>query len=243
MLAPVMQAQDAGAEGSRFFRTTITRNAQPLLAEALFNDTEGNTIVMGAPLIAVISKAYDLPTYRIVDGPAWIHTSHLYDIEAVPPPAFIDSSETLMLQNLLKDQFGFEASMATREISALALELEGDKFNLESVIDSAHTGVRIKLLPDSPDYDMSVTFTLDELALATSKALNQVVINLSGLQGRYRINMNRRSKTGSLPLSNLVDPTGLYERIIEASGLHVQQKLLPIDVLVVKKIVHPKLAN
>src|SRR5688572_15733899 len=70
-----LQAQNTDFGGNRFFRTTITMHDKPLMAEVIFNDTEGNTIVQGAPLINVITRAYGLRTFQIVDGPDWIYAA------------------------------------------------------------------------------------------------------------------------------------------------------------------------
>jgi uncharacterized protein (TIGR03435 family) len=235
--ASVVHAQDASFAGNRFFQTTITRNEKPLLAAALFNDTEGNTMVLGAPLVAVIGRAYNLPAFKILDGPEWIYTSHLYDIEAVPPPPFINSTETLMLQNMLKDRFNFEATPTTREMWSLTLALDGEGLNLEPVND-AKTGLIMKLLPGTTM--MSVTFTLDELATTASRVLNKPVINVTGLTGRYRIELDR-SKPADVPSSSKIFSASWITPVIEASGLLVEEKLILTDVLVIEKIDHPVL--
>lgn len=225
---------------SRFFHTEITRNDKPYLAEALFNDTQGSIVVSGAPLVAVIAKAYGVPEYRVVDGPEWIHTPHLYDIEAVPPPAFVNSNEGVMLQNLLKDQFGLEVSKATRDIPALALALEGGNSRLEPVTGSTETGLKMKYLSTPDSSSLSGTFTLDELAEAASKSMRQPVINQTGLQGRYRFNADITATPMTMPVGRM---EAFIKLVIETSGLRAEQKVLPMAVIVVEKIEHPKVAS
>lgn len=80
--------------------------------------------MQGLPLVDIISKAYGLQNFQIVDAPEWVRTARLYDINATLPPTFVESSETAMLQAMLADRFQLKAHTTEREITTLALTLE-----------------------------------------------------------------------------------------------------------------------
>jgi uncharacterized protein (TIGR03435 family) len=233
-----LQAQNTNFGGNRFFRTTITMHDEPLMAEVIFNDSDGNTIVQGAPLIDVITRAYGLRSYQVVDGPDWIHTSRLYDIEAVPPPAFVESNEALMLQALLSDRFGFEATATTRGMPFLVLELRGVGVDLEAAADTAR-GFKFRTFPvETGGMKLAASFTLDDLALILAGEYSQPVINLTGLTGRYMFELNVNPVFSS---NLMITPYLMTKALLEQAGLSVEPKTILVDVLAIAKINHPEL--
>ena len=69
-LAQIAQAPDVPDPGSRFARATITAHDERKIPSMLF-DIYGDWIVKGTPLVTIISVAYDIPAFQIVDGPDW----------------------------------------------------------------------------------------------------------------------------------------------------------------------------
>jgi hypothetical protein len=82
----------------------------------IFEDTADNLIVQGAPLVDVIARAYGVKPYQVVGAPDWVYEAHLYDIEAVPPPAaLIKADDAKMLRSLLADRFGLRMYRGTKK--------------------------------------------------------------------------------------------------------------------------------
>ncbi len=72
-------------------------------------------------LQALIGRAYDLQSYRILDGPSWI-ASNRYDVEAKsgdPDPSAADVR--FMMQSLLADRFQLKVHTETRQLPAYTL--------------------------------------------------------------------------------------------------------------------------
>jgi uncharacterized protein (TIGR03435 family) len=125
LAANVALAQVPGDLGSRFARATITENAKPLLMGTIFKDIADNLVVMGAPLVDVIARAYGVQPYQVVGAPEWVYQAHLYDIEAVPPPAaLIKADDTQMLRSLLADRFGLRMYRGAQEVTMLVLDAD-----------------------------------------------------------------------------------------------------------------------
>jgi len=214
-VAPVfVQAQDAGILGNSFYSTTITAHDESHPQIVIFFDYNDNFVVQGAPVIDLISKAYDTSPYLIVDGPDWIYTPHLYDIKAVPPPEFFKSDREKMIINLLADRFRLQAQPATREIDGLALELKGDSPPFEHVSDEPGPGIRFLSKPQpSGNRHIRVTFSFADLVPILSRELNQAVIDRTGLTGTYELELTDYAPViPQIKFSDLLDEFGLVLR-------------------------------
>lgn len=221
-------AQDFDALGSRFARTTITQNDKPLLVGAIFTDTANNLIAQGAPLANLIARAYAVEPYRVVEAPAWVYQEHLYDIEAVPPPAnLIAANETLMLQSLLRDRFRLQTRRETRELRML-------------VLDVADPEKQRQLALASPRIDVNNPPTVIEsgtpMRVGTRMLLrgrDEPILDLTGgsVYVRYQL--------PALPYS-YIPLAALVERLQQA-GVALEYRTVPLDVVVVTAIEHPVL--
>lgn len=226
---------NAAQLGSKFFRTAITRNSEPLLAEAYYEDTEGNLIVQGAPLATVIARVHGLQNYQVVDGPEWVYQSHLYDIKATPPPTFIESDETEMVRAMLADRFAFSAEPATKEVTMLALVVDAaaTPFDFAAHAVEKRPGLGVRRVEQGR---VDVTATLDSLALSLSKERQQPVRNLTGMNATYAFTLKEEDFP---PPVNFQMP--LNQMLLQQLGLKVETRTIPLEVLSITHIEHPQL--
>mgnify|MGYP003387106492 CR=1 FL=1 len=231
------QAQPADLTGNRFFTSTITTHDENVIQEVIFYDTEGSLVVQGSPLFDVIYHAYrdEFNRSQLVDGSDWIYSSHLYDINAVPPPSFIQSDNEQMLKTLLADRFGLKIFRTSREMSVLSLELLENKLILEFISDETEKGIKRRMYAtDSGIKNIRMEFTLDTFSELLSEEMNQNVINATELIGTYEIELNDIKSMGFY-----MD----FEPLLERMGLKLVPQTKLIDVLVISNIEHPQLDN
>jgi uncharacterized protein (TIGR03435 family) len=231
--ADVVRPQDSSALGSRFFSVTITRNEKPLLAEVLFEDTADNLIVQGMPLAAVIGRAYGVQTYQVVDAPAWVYESHLYDIEAAPPPAaLVESDEMQMLQSLLADRFQLQVQHVMRDVSIFVLDTGTEELKLEPGDKSIRMGMYSHASVGEPNR-LWGNVSIDRLAVHLAQRFRLPVLNLTDLgDDPYTIRVEGFDDS---------DPATLTDVLRDQTGLVFERRTVPMEVLVVTAVDHPQL--
>ncbi len=237
-------AQDTGALGERFFSVTITRNETPLLMPIIFPDTQDNLIVKGAPLIDVIRRAYGLERYQVIDGPEWIQTPRLYDIEAVPPPAaLVASDEAVMLKALLVDRFNLQAELFMGDVSiwVLADDERGDT-KLEAlevdeefaaILRRNSTGIFSRrgggpVVGGIPTVRFATN--MNGLVMQLAQRIGQPVLNRTRLTGLYFMDV---------PLN--VSDTPTLTAWLDEMGLVFELRTLPMEQLRITYVDHPQL--
>lgn len=241
--------------GNRFARATITENAKPLLMGTIFKDTADNLIVMGAPLADVIARAYGVRPYQVVGAPDWVYEAHLYDIEAVPPPAaLIKADDTQMLRSLLADRFGLRLYRGTREVTMYVLEADRGLQHALSVaaiptevavyatrraIVSVHVGgpraryVLLRLPVLNPGILSYSVVNKATLLSRLTQATREPVLDLTGL-GVVRV--TNASAVLALP-GNLA----LMQDELEESGLTFERRTVRMNVVAITVIERPRL--
>jgi uncharacterized protein (TIGR03435 family) len=248
-------AQVPGDLGNRFARAAITGNDKPLLMGTIFKDTADNLVVMGAPLADVIARAYGVEPYQVVGAPDWVYAAHLYDIEAVPPPAnLVKSDDTRMLRALLADRFGLRVYRGTHEVTMTVLEADP----------AIQLGMRIRAIPAEVGYYASrrivntltlggprARFMMKQLPVVAVNQNNRTLLNTRGLVASLMraIREPVLDLTG-LGVVHLVDalavrtlPQNLEQMtdVLEQSGLSFERRTVRMNVLVVTNVEHPRL--
>lgn len=229
------QMPNATQLSGKFFRTTITRNKEPLLAEAYFRDAEDNLIVQGPPLAVVIAQAYALLSYQIVDGPEWIYQSHLYDINATPPPTFIEADEAEMLQAMLVDRFALKTQPTMREVTMLSIVVDDSAppFDFAAAETQPQTGNSLRR---NVDGSFDVVLSMDSLGQNLKLDFEQPARNLTNVHGTYAFTVNQdelsRSPRGGV---------SVYMGALRHLGLKVETRTAPLEVLSITHIAQPHL--
>ncbi len=256
----VVMAQVPDDLGNRFARATITENAKPLLMGTIFKDTADNLVVMGAPLIDVIARAHGMETYRIVDAPEWVRASHMYDIEAVPPPPeLVESNEAAMLRSLLADRFKLQTRHETREVTMLVLDVDVEK-QRDLAVKAAALKEQPGGVPTVPPPDANgdparatavlrmgipVFTNMQTILRGLARSHGEPVHDLSGTQGAYlmatAILANGTPTAGIVSLGVRQAGSSLEDASLEQAGLIVERRTVSLDVLVVADIEHPVL--
>ena len=247
----VVHAQDFGDLGSRFARTTITQNEKPLLIGAIFEDSDGNLVVKGAPLAELIARAYGLKADRVVDAPEWVYASHQYDIEAVPPPPeLVESDEAVMLQSLLAQRFKLRARRETREVTMLVLDVESAKqqeLARQRATFEEETGGAFTVPAAGPGVDPAAATAIFRMGVPVLTRTQTIVNSLARSRGEPVHDLTG-AEALYLPVTGIrwngqlyAEPASEAGVLYELSGLILEERSVPLDVLVITGIEHPVL--
>jgi uncharacterized protein (TIGR03435 family) len=189
-------------------------------------------ILRNEPLLFLIEWAFDLPNIQI-EGPSWLMEPRL-DISAKASSISNETQMRLMLRKLLADRIGLKTHTESRNLPVYALTLAkgGPKFQ-ESTTDGQFSMER------SNSFVLSAHHArMRDLAQGISSEGGRVVVDETGLAGRYEIRMDlspyiqRASEGGGQLDVNSLMFTGLQEIL----GLKLEPKKANIDVLVIDHV-------
>ena len=225
------------------------------------NATDGHTHVYRHPddggfqagnisLKGLLEFAYGLPTTRMIGGPEWIGSAK-WDVQA-KSSGDVDQAihglgvkESLaekqkMVQALLADRFHLTLHDETRELPLYALVVAkgGPKLKLaEANGTSIGTGnSHISILGGE-----SVTILAQELA----KVLGRVVLDKTGIQGRYEITLRWTPENGPPDKLNggsspeETNGPSIFTAVQEQLGLRLDPQKGPVGVLVIDRVAMP----
>jgi uncharacterized protein (TIGR03435 family) len=145
-----------------------------------FSTSHGTLTAQNAPLLRIISRAYNLTDDR-VSGPAWLE-SQCYDIRAKASKNASDQDLMRMLQTLLRERFHLEARPESAERPIFSLVVDKGGLKLQGYSDSAP--------PPPANTEGKVLFMarhLPDLCERIGKVTGRPVINKTGLDGDYMI--------------------------------------------------------
>lgn len=197
----------------------------------------------------LIQYAYNLPKSQILGGPSWLDSA-MFDIDAKSsadvdqqmkalPSEDAAQQKRQMVRMLLKDRLAFSSHEETRSLPVYELVLvkSGAKFKASEVhgttIDRRRSALRVQGSDD----------TLALLTRELAQILGRVVINKTGLTGRYDLTL--RWTPDDAPTSSLNGssdpnaPPNLFTAIQEQLGLKLENGKAPVSVLVIDHIEKP----
>ncbi len=212
---------------------------------------DGRFVASNTTLKTIVQyQAYGVPESRIVGGPGWIG-SQRFDMEAKIDSAALDRLRTLardqsrietraMFQHLLADRFKFAAHWETRDLPVYVLVVQKKGASLHpskepegssstSTNDGRFTGKGLTL-----------TQLADALTQELSRELGRVVIDKTGIQGRYDFALTWTPDTGASAVNNGADASAqpdtgpsIFTAIQEQLGLKLESSKGPVQVLVI----------
>jgi uncharacterized protein (TIGR03435 family) len=195
----------------------------------------------------LIQYAYNLPKSQIVGGPGWLD-SGMYDIDAksssevdvrlkAMPDGDAAQQKRVMVRELLKERFSLTTHEETRVLPVynLVLAKGGAKFQ-----PSDHSGTRIDV-GRSRIHVQGSDDTIGLLARELAQSQGRVVVNKTGLTGRYDLTL--RWTPDETPLLNGEPdpnaPPGLFTAIQDQLGLKLESDKGRVPVLVIDHIEPP----
>lgn len=196
-------------------------------------------------------SAYGVPEPRILGGPKWLD-SERFDIEAKVDSSVVDQMRTLspeqsklqrqaMFQQLLADRFKLSVHWETRELPVYAL-----------VVAKNGPKLQVSTKPGSGTSSGNGLFTAEGMTLVEiSQSLTQelatelgrVVIDKTGLAGRYDVTLKWTPETNGAPADNGTEDSSngpsIFTALQEQLGLKLESTKGPVQVLVIDHIEMP----
>ncbi len=210
------------------------------------NPAESHFRTVNLALRDLIQFAYGLPDSQILGGPAWLD-SIMFDIDAKSDP-LVDAQlralptelarhqKQLMVQALLADRFQLKAHRETRllPVYALVVTKDGPKFKPSNVNGTTIDTGRSHLYVAGSDDTMSI------LARELAQVLGRVVVNQTGLSGRYDLALRWTPDDAAASASSSPDvPPDIFTAIQEQLGLKLESTKGPVSVLVIDSVAKP----
>lgn len=283
----LINAAQAGDKATASFEVVSIKPSRAGKCGPMFQFAPGGRIrTPGISPKFLIEVAYDVKDSQLEGGPPWIN-SECYDIEAKPdepagaaldklPPDQRKEKIGEMLQSLLRDRFKLAIGHTTKELRVYSLVVakNGPKLKPSDFNPAEHPGD--EPLPPSPNprggdrprmqgglmmrrgHLESTGVDMPMLVGALSMVTHRVVIDKTGLAGRYDFTLNwtpddtqlaqggpggpgapgggPMGPGGPPPESNVPD---LFTAIQEQLGLKLEAQKAPVDVLVIQHVEKP----
>ena len=237
-----LHAQAAPAAAAPVFdvaaiRQTLATRGRPRIISTPFDGNFGATY---ATLKLLIEYAYGLPQTQVLGGPAWLNSSR-FDIQAKASASFSDTLHNLpsaqgklakqqMLRSLLASRFKLDAHPETRELPIFALVVEKNGPKLDKSDEGAPVvrGWGGHLTVEGGEN------TLSTFAAELSKRVGRIVLDKTGIKGRYSIDLDW-SEDNDID----DDAPSLFTAIREQLGLRLQSQKASVPVLVIDHVELP----
>jgi uncharacterized protein (TIGR03435 family) len=227
----------------------------------------GHFVARTVTLTSLISKAYGIPVWRIIERPKWL-SDERFDIQGTMAEKATSSDAMAMLRTLLRERFQFKADLETREVQADFLIESGPvavqapnlrRVDVDCETLSLRTGSGEGLFPrnerppcgsvlvtgnsrGATAYLYSAT-TIESLANDLSGLQGSPIIDKTGLTGLFDI----RFEYTSLMASQLAAPTGaavngrsLEQAVEEQLGLKFKRTRTSVEYLAIRSVERPR---
>jgi uncharacterized protein (TIGR03435 family) len=228
----------------------------------------GRYTATNVALRMLLRQAFDVQDFQIVGGPNWL-ASDRFDIVAKPPEGTGPEQIRPMVRALLADRFKLVAHTETREMPIYSLvvaradgklgsKLSPAKVDCEARFAAARRGGPPSSFP-APGQPMECGFMMApgtmnvggmpmlELTRALSPMVGRIVIDKTGLKGRYDFQLTFAPDGrgfGPGPVGSdapAVDPNmpSLFTALQEELGLKLESERGPVDVIVIDRVEQP----
>jgi len=198
----------------------------------------------------LVRWAFEMQETRILGGPAWFNTT-MFDIEAKADGSVDAAMHGLssdagraqkkrMLQALLADRFKLMTHIETRELPVYALVVAkgGPKLG---AIQTSGTTINTGRARMEVQGSNSVGLLAEELA----KVVGRVVVDKTGIEGRYNLKLSWTPDDGAGPTpgggSSAAADFGpsIFTALAEQLGLKLESEKGPVEVLVIDHVDMP----
>jgi uncharacterized protein (TIGR03435 family) len=210
----------------------------------------GGYHIEGAPLRLIMTVAYTVTDRQITGGPAWMNTDR-FDIEAKAERSRTTDELHVMLQHLLEERFHMTIRREPRQESVwnMVVAKDGHKMTAHDPDDKDYPPIGGQAAKTSdggicPGF-VGKNVRMDYLAFFLSRGMDRMIIDKTGLTGRWDINLQylpealrQAAEAGNTPAvsAECVDLAAALPRQL---GLRLEAAKGPVDFLVVDHLEKP----
>ena len=232
------------AQGPAFDVVSIKETAVQSPSGSAGPEGTSRFVTTNYPAIGLLSMAWGVPNSRVLGAPDWAPRIN-YDIDARGDVSHGNADIRPKLQALLRDRFRLVAHMEQRALPVYNLvRLRPDRLGpglVKSPIVDCKDEAAIKaMMPPprpcgwlpSPGAPIAGTLSLASIASLLSNAAARPVIDKTGLDGNYELDL-KFSRAAS------DDAVSVFTAVQEQLGLKLESATAPLDVLVVEHMERP----
>ena len=255
-VAAALAAQSPAAAPTAFEVASVRRSA--VTAGSMINSQPGGRFVaVNAPLASIITTAFGIRSFQLVDAPSWVH-SERFDITALTGRDEYASLIDLRphIQQLLADRFGLVVRHEQREMQTYALVRARPDGPLgpalrRSAFDCASPENQRKALAANrlacgtrfvaPGRLNGTAVPAALIANVLGSQLEAIVVNRTGLDGAFDFDLAFAPIVG-IPTgvsADFTDLPSLFTAVQEQLGLRLERQRSPVDVVVVEHVTRP----
>ena len=217
---------------------------------------------INATLRQLIQVAYDVRPYQLTSLPAWADSAH-FDVAATTGVPASPQQMNAMLQSLLADRFELAVHREQRDLPAYALVLAQRDGKLgpgihPSTKDCESAAARpldsaaalAEYAGCSPQMGLTRLklggYTISFLASGLKRVLERPVVDKTGLQGTFEMELTWTPDPTMLPAGVPAPPNipaagpSIFTALEEQLGLKLISDRAPVEVLVVDRLSRPK---
>lgn len=201
----------------------------------------------------LIEQAFGVMPPQVV-GPDWLRDT-CFDIVAKYPQSSTPADHSLMLRSLLEDRFKLTVHRDKREMNGYAMVVAKGGFKLKPVdTEDSNTSHNAEARVETVEAKGA---TMDRLANLLSKYLNAIVVDKTGVEGRYDFNLRWARENLTAPGGDRTggdrggdraggDRSGgdrdsaksapvpsLFEALQQVLGVRLQAQKVPAEVVVI----------
>lgn len=215
----------------------------------------GKLLLQYLTMKEMITAAWDLRDDYVTGGPAWLNSEH-YDIVAKAAATTPEKDLRLMLQNLLIERFKLEIhhDKKVMPVYALVAGKKGARLKEPAADDAVKPSCKIQTPQQRTDGLILRTFAckktgMDELTNMLPRIaaayIDLPVVNLTELKGSYDFTLEwtpRRGvrgaagPAGDAPTAPDPDALTIFDAVQSQLGLKLEQRKVPMDIVVIDKV-------
>jgi uncharacterized protein (TIGR03435 family) len=203
--------------------------------------------VINSSLKFCVQVAWNVKDFQVAGASGWMDSDH-YDIDAVAAKPFSREELRVMLQALLQDRFGLVVHTETQEKGGYALVV-------------AKNGPKLPAPQDDPSVMFSRTangdrtlaaksLTMKGFADALTSALGGVVVDQTGIEGKYDVSFQwtrdpasematLKSGEPAPPPPDAIPGPGIFTVLQNKLGLKLESRKVPMEVIVIERASRP----
>ena len=209
-------------------------------------------IAQNVPVDVLMAFAYDVRRYQITGGPSWIRSrGDNFNIDARPSRSPMATSQMrLMVQALLADRFQLVVKRESKTSAGFSLVVARDGHRMKEPAPGdclpgrTTCGGVYNFGGSVAPREVGERATMAQLADELSFVLGNVVIDRTGLNGRYDFTLQWRPDEGRLPsavrgVAGNPDSPSIFTAIQEQIGLRLVAEQVPTEFITVERVERP----
>jgi uncharacterized protein (TIGR03435 family) len=201
--------------------------------------------VVNATLKLCIQMAWNVKDFQVSGGTGWMDSEH-YDIDAVAAEPFKKDEYRGMLKTLLAERFGLVVHSEMQDKQGYALVVAKNGSKLRPPVEDP--SVMFSRTASGDTILKAPNVTMVQLASALSPQLSAIVVDKTGIEGRFDASFQwtpdqpMRLKSGEpapAPPPDAIPGPSIFTAIQERLGLRLESRKVPTEVIVIDRAQRP----